>query len=111
MTMGTGDALKTNGQHRALRHTGSAWLSRALHELEGWLTDMYKAGRRGVTMDEFRASGRCPEPAHRNAWGALPKKAVRTGLIRPSHLTQKAKRLAAHARRVQVWNICPDAIA
>jgi len=111
MTMGTGDALKTIGQNSALRHTGSAWLSHALHELRGWLAEVHKAGRLGVTMDEFRASGRCPEPVHRNAWGALPKKAVRVGLIQPSHLTQKAKRLAAHARRVQVWNICPDAVA
>jgi len=104
----TGEMLKANGQTRALRRAGSAWLNRALDELKGWMIDLYVAGRRVITVDEFRASGRCPEPPHPSAWGALPRQAVRIGLLQPSHLTQKAKRLAAHARLVRGWNICPD---
>jgi len=106
----TGETLKQAGQTRALQRTGSAWLTRALRELQSWLADVYVAGRRVVNMDEFRQATRCPEPASPNAWGSLPKAAVRSGLLAPSHTTQKAKRLAAHARRVQLWNICPDVL-
>jgi len=106
----TGEMLKANGQTQALRRAGSAWLSHAIGELEDWLTELYVAGRRWITMDEFRASGRCPEPASPNAWGALPRNAVRAGLIQPSLLSEKAKRLAAHARRVRLWSICPDMV-
>jgi len=105
-----GQALKQNGQKRALRRAGSAWLSRALEDLKYWLADLHALGWNAASMDDFRASGRTPEPASPNAWGSLPKAATRAGLLAPSHMTQKAKRLAAHARRVQLWNICPDVL-
>jgi len=107
----SGETRKAQGQSRALRRAGSAWLNRALAELKTWLGAQYLAWNlTTVTMDAFRTTSCCPEPPHPNAWGALPRAAVRAGLIQPSLLTQKAKRLKAHARRVQVWNICPDAV-
>jgi len=109
MTM-TGQTLKTNGQNSALRSAGSAWLHHALAELRHWLNESYLAGRRVVTMDEFRQTQRCTEPYSPNAWGSLPRSAVRAGLLIPSHTDAKAKRLAAHARRVRLWCICPDAL-
>jgi len=101
----TGTTLKVIGQTRARQSAGSEWLSAALHELHKWLRDLHQAGHNKITMDDFRQAGCVAEPRSANAWGSLPKAAVRAGLLSPTSRSAPAKRPSAHARRVRLWRI------
>lgn len=96
---------------RVMTRTGSGWLDMALAKFKSFCTLRYiESATSAVTFDQFRASGQCPEPPHHNAWGALPKLACKAGYITATDAYTKASRPEAHARRVRVWSIQPEAL-
>ncbi|WP_429498822.1 hypothetical protein ACQUFY_05830 [Robbsia andropogonis] len=105
-----GNELKIAGQARAVKRAGSQWLADALVALKHFCTEEYVAGLSDVTIDNFREAGRVREPANANAWGALPKAAIKAGYLKPTERTEAALRPAAHSRRVRVWDIAPEAL-
>jgi len=106
----TGEQLKSEGQAKAIKRAGSEWLATALTALKEFCTDQYAEGAQDITIDEFRLANYAPEPVNPNAWGALPRAAVKAGYINPTTRTVKASRIAAQARVVRVWDINPDAL-
>lgn len=107
--MKTGEQLKREGQDK-MQRIASGWLGMALDKLKEYLTYRYSEGKIVMDFDSFRASLQCSEPPHPNAWGALPRAAARAGFINATNYTVKADRPAAHARRVRLWSICPEAL-
>jgi len=108
-----GMQLKQEGQTKALKRAGSWWLEKALIALRSYCGYVYHRGcgeQPDITIDEFRATRRCPEPANPNAWGALPRAAVKAGYLKPTDRVEKAMRPQAQARVIRVWAINPDAL-
>ncbi|KAG0163904.1 hypothetical protein DFQ30_010806 [Apophysomyces sp. BC1015] len=104
-----GTKLKTAGQTKALTRAGSVWLAAALAELKAFCRSMYRLDEADITIDRFRAACRVSEPASPNAWGALPKAAVRAGYLKPTRRTESAMRPKAQRRVIRVWAIATDA--
>ncbi|CDK30086.1 putative transcription regulator [Burkholderia phage AMP1] len=102
-----GEQLKAEGQAKALKRAGSEWLATALAKLKEYATGEFCYGVNAITIDTFRIEGGCPEPKNPNAWGALPKAAVRAGILLPTDRTSKAARPQAQARVVRVWEVNP----
>lgn len=106
-----GEQLKAAGQVKAVKRSGNEWVDTALAKLKEFCTNEYVYGDCiDITIDDFRQYGGCPEPAHPNAWGALPKAAVKAGYIKPTSRTEKALRPKAQSRIVKVWDINPAAL-
>lgn len=105
-----GEQLKQEGQAKALKRAGSEWLATALERLKEYAVDHYIGGGLGLTIDGFRASPYAIEPANPNAWGSLPKAAVKAGVLVPTARTVKAARPQAQARVVRVWDLNPAAL-
>ena len=105
-----GEQLKAAGQAQAIKHAGNGWLEKALERLKEYATARWLDGYLAVTIDEFRSSPYAIEPHHVNAWGALPRAAVKAGILTPTPRTVKAKRVKAQARVVKVWSIVPEAL-
>jgi hypothetical protein len=106
----TGEQLKAVGQQKALKRAGSAWLTDALAALKVFLTEQYSVGETDITFDQFRALARTYEPANPNAWGALPRAAIKAGYIKSTTRTEKAIRPKAQCRVVRVWDINPETL-
>jgi hypothetical protein len=103
----TGEQLKAEGQAKAAKHAGEAWREDALYWLRLWL--LSRPYKTEITFDEFRETGLVPDPANLNAWGTLPRSAVKRGLLEPTDRVAKAKRPKAQSRIVKVWAIkLPD---
>jgi hypothetical protein len=105
----TGEQLKAEGQAKAAKHAGAAWREEALFGLKMWLRMRLMRGFTEMNFDEFRASPYAFDPSSINAWGTLPRSAVKRGLIEPTDRVVKAKRAKAQSRIVKVWAIkLPD---
>ncbi|NUX98762.1 hypothetical protein [Paraburkholderia youngii] len=106
-----GAQLKAEGQAKVAAHAGTAWRDAAITAMRDFAATNYvNGGRTDFTIDEFRDAGACPEPAHPNAWGTLPKTAVKLGILDPTFDTATSKRPAAHARVARVWRVNVDAL-
>lgn len=105
-----GEQLKSQGQAKALKRAGSGWLATALIALRNYCEDQYAGDVLDITIDAFRSSGYMHEPVNPNAWGALPRAAVKAGYIKPTTRTEKALRPKAQARVVRVWDINPESL-
>jgi hypothetical protein len=100
-----GQILKTQGQQLALFNAGK-WSDEAIDKLRAFCK-----ARKDLEMPEFRfeefrqvaESSGWPLPHHSNAWGALPRLAVKHNLIRPTGRYEKATSVATHAHPVAVW--------
>jgi hypothetical protein len=109
--MKTGDQLKAEGQAKAVKHAGSAWLDGAVARFRSYCYRAYCEGAADVTVDSFRLySNPLLEPPNPSAWGALPRAACKAGFIKPTDRIEKAQRTAAQARVVRVWDIVPSAL-
>ena len=110
-TQSTGEQLKAAGQAKALKHAGSAWLANILSDFRDYVERRYCHGHDDVNVDAFRATvSPWREPVNPNAWGALPRAAVKAGYITPTDRIVKATRPQAQARVVKVWGINPAAL-
>ncbi|KVE35701.1 hypothetical protein [Burkholderia sp. BDU5] len=105
-----GEQLKAEGQAKAVKRAGSEWLATALSRLKDYALESYAYGQGEVTIDGFRESQHAIEPSNVNAWGALPRAAVKAGILTPTSRTVKAKRVKAQARVVRVWDVNPAAL-
>jgi hypothetical protein len=101
----TGEQRKAEGQAQAKKRAGSEWLADSLFWLGLWVRSRREAGETEINFDQFRSSHLPDEPPNVNAWGSLPKAAVRAGLITPTDRVAKAQRPTAQARTVRVWAI------
>ena len=98
----TGHKLKMAGQQIALQFAGS-WADNAIASLR-----LFCVGRQRFAFEEFREAapsyGLEPPPSHK-AWGALPRIAVREGLIRSTTEYRPATSPRTHAHPVRVWEV------
>jgi hypothetical protein len=99
----TGEQRKAEGQAKAAQAAGEAWREEALFRLKMWLRWRAARGFKEMNFDQFRESGLASEPPTPNAWGTLPRAAVKRGLIEPTDRVAKAKRPQAQSRIVKVW--------
>lgn len=103
-----GRELKAAGQDRA--EQGADWSHDVLGELALWLRRAKAAGLTEFVFEKFRSESRC-KPASHKAWGSLPRRAVKLGLIRPSLHADGTPKMAAaasvktHAHLVRLWEI------
>lgn len=102
-----GELRKANGQFLAIKRAGQLWQENALVALRKFLKTVHGRAITPVfTFEEFRVyceiEGMTP-PASFNAWGALPKVAVKAGLIAWTGGYVKAVRAEAHARPIKLW--------
>jgi hypothetical protein len=105
--------LKHEGQQMALFGAGSAWVAEAIAALRLFI--MRKKREHGgaavaglfFTFDEFRAWAEehrmVERPVSLNAWGALPRIAMRQNLIEPTNTYAVAQRPLSHGRTVKIW--------
>lgn len=102
-------AAKEDGQQIALEFAGD-WAGRVLEELGAWIASRRQAGVKTMTFEEFRAVAR-NVPERHQAWGTLPKLAVRQGLIAPmehedgSPVVQFSKSVKTHRHPIRVWRL------
>lgn len=104
----TGEQLKTEGQDSALRNAGAGWKDDVLERLRDWCQDQLVLGKRTFQLEEFRSAlekDGFPAPPHHNAWGSVPSRAVKAGIIRATSMYIKAERPEAHARPVRIWEV------
>lgn len=101
----TGQAQKELGQALAVAHN-RLWADVMVAELRQFCARRKKEGRPVFRLEDFRvaaADAGLPLPMHHNAWGGLPKMAVRDGFIAWTGQHEQAKLHSAHARYVKVW--------
>lgn len=101
--MQTGIQLKEQGQLLALANAGQSWVEQAMTLLKAFL-----ATEAGPTFrwEQFRAYALhkgLPNPPHHNAWGGLPNKAVKRGLIEFTGRLEEAQSKKTHGHLVRVW--------
>lgn len=99
----SGSALKSRGQELALKHAGSAWLERTLMALREYCEQRKAIGQTRFAIEDFRASREHDAPASHYAWGSIPGKAIRLGIIRYTGEHRKAESLKTHAHDVRVY--------
>lgn len=108
-----GVAMKAAGQEKAERKAGAGWQAVMITALRAFCANKKLDGMHSVsiprfTMDEFRLYAKAnylPDPESMNAWGALPRRAVREGVIRATGEFRQAVIESAHARVVRVWEV------
>ena len=101
-----GEQLKRNGQKQALDHSGSVWLSKVMDTMRFWLVLRKSRDEPLFRFEELRAY--CEQfhdliPASHFAWGALPRVAVRAGLIEFTDKYVKAESPKTHSHPVKQW--------
>ena len=93
------------GQQLAITKAGIDWQSEALSALRAYL--VIRGDGAEFTLEDFRvwaeSTGVIFPPASINAWGSVPKAAVRAGICRPTGKVKKAQRPESHARLIRVW--------
>ena len=106
LRIGTATERKRMGQDLAEVKAGREWQQEALVQLKSWLAiqDGWGCDIGPVfTFDQFRESGFAPEPVSVNAWGTLPRAAVKAGICRATDRTVSAHRPESHGRLVRLW--------
>jgi hypothetical protein len=94
--------MKERGQKRAVEKAGPAWCEKALTLLAQFI-----AQRQGAPFkfEDFRkhAVGRIAAPPSPNVWGALPRLAVKRGLIEFTGRYENAESPATRSHPVKCW--------
>jgi len=104
-----GERLKREGVQLALDLSGP-WAEAVLVELAGWLITQKAMGIHEVTIEQFRAQARNQPESHK-AWGSVPARACRAGLIAPKWAAPgvqarvKAAAPRTHCHEIKVWTI------
>lgn len=104
-----GESRKSRGMQLALDYSGD-WADEVLGELAAWLWAQKRIGLTTITVEQFRAQAR-RQPASANAWGSLPRMAMKAGLIAPHmvapgvQMRVKAASPRTHAHEVKSWVI------
>lgn len=102
-----GEALKEQGQQLALDFSGD-WADEVVMAFRAWAAVEKARGLKSFTIEQFRAATSVQPESHK-AWGALPSKLHRMGLIAPSldesgePRYQRAAAPKTHAHPVRVW--------
>lgn len=105
-----GAEAKRHGQQLALDISGD-WAERVIEEFSGWLAIQRRRGLTWVTIEEFRAAAQ-NRPISANAWGSLPRLAMKAGLIEPKWAAPgiqdraPAASVKTHGHDVKRWLIC-----
>lgn len=100
---------KRHGQQLALELSGS-WAEEVMSELAAWIAVQKARGIRDITVEQFRAQAR-HQPASHKAWGTLPARACRAGLITPKWAAPgvqarvKAAAPRTHSHEIKVWSV------
>lgn len=104
-----GESLKATGMQLALDYSGD-WAEEVVDELAAWLHAQKRMGLTTITIEQFRGRAIC-KPASANAWGSLPRLAIKAGLIAPHwvapgvQMRVKAASPKTHAHEVKSWVI------
>lgn len=104
--MESGQQLKEEGQSLVLENAGDSWSTYIIEELRKWCKHRLDIDEPAFRFEEFRdyaSKNGMRQPHHANAWGALPARAVREKIIRPTSMYVPAESPSAHARPVRVW--------
>lgn len=111
LSLDRGRALKREGQQRAAEHAGSEWSAMILKALRLWLNVIKAQGRNEFRFEEFRATcTKAMQPVSSKAWGALPRMAVRDGLIMATGKYAQATSEKTHAHPVMVWRVADNGL-
>lgn len=101
----SGQALKVQGQN-ATAASNSSWMADVLQLLNFWAKGCKACGVTEFVFEDFRAAltnvGIAPPKSHK-AWGAVPRVAVKAGLIAPTDKYRPATSPKTHAHPVRVW--------
>ena len=98
----TGQQLKLEGQQLTLDLAGE-WTSNAIAALR-----LFCVGRDRFAFEEFRSAAAAyglAAPRSHKTWGALPRVAVKEGIIRPTTEYRAATSPRTHAHPVRVWEV------
>lgn len=102
----TAKTRKEAGQQLAMFNSG-LWRETVLDLLRRFAKARRNNGIPDFTMDHFRSWAethtQLKAPHSLNAWGALPRLAMKAGIIKPTGMIDTAKRPASHGRLVRVW--------
>lgn len=102
--MGYGNQLKEEGQALALEHAGAPWAERAMGLLRRFCGSAF--ARRPFAFEDFRAWATAQgleDPPSPNAWGGLPRIAIRDGLMHPTGEYRPARSPMTHAHPVRLY--------
>lgn len=102
--MSYGNQLKEEGQALALEHAGVPWRERAIDLLRRYCRSVEP--REEFAFEDFRAwATACglENPPSSNAWGSLPRIAIRDGLMRPTGRYRPAFSPMTHAHPVRLY--------
>ena len=102
--MSTGQFEKQKGQQLALFNAGADWKCQVMHALRHFCRDRKSSGRPQFRFEEFRASvEHGAKPSHPNAWGALPRIALKEKLISDTGRFEPATSARTRCHPVRVW--------
>jgi hypothetical protein len=102
----TGESLKTAGMQTALDHAGEKWTASTLDKLRAFCKARKDMGAPAFRFEEFVSVAKdrgWPMPPSSNAFGALPRLAVRAGLIRFTGQYENAKSPKTRCHPVKIW--------
>lgn len=98
---------KEIGQQLAITKAGEDWKSEALAALRAYIAIRKASGGTDFTFENFRVwaeqNGAIFPPASVNAWGSLPRSAVKAGICLPTGRVCKAHRPSSHSRLIRIW--------
>jgi hypothetical protein len=109
MKPATGAELKSTGQQMALFNAGKPWTDDMIAKLRIFCKVRKDIGRPIFRAEEFRAvaeSSGWPLPPSSKVWGALPKIAMKRGIIRPTGQYEPAQSPKTHGHPVRTYWAC-----
>lgn len=101
-----GRELKEQGQAVALAHAGPDWGAYIMRKLRAFCQARKRMGCSIFRFEEFREVAEKQGwdlPLSPNAWGAIPIKACRLGLIKWTGKYELAKSQKTHSHPVKLW--------
>ena len=102
---GKSNQRKLDGQQLALGFDGGDWKYQAEQAFVPWLAERHREGTDEVTMEEFRAVAKLPDPHSLNCWGAFTRSMCLAGYIRDTGRRLKAESVSSHSREIKLWRI------
>lgn len=100
-----GRDLKTAGQQLALFNAGD-WTDTAIMSLKAFCASRKESGQRVFKFEDFRESATSsglPIPSSHKVWGALPRIAIRLGLIAWTGQHAPSRSAKTHGHYVKTW--------
>lgn len=87
--------------------SNETWMDRAFKEMQRFLLKQKVITGESVRLHISESIG---GPSTPHAWGALIRKAVKSGLIRDTGRTTKMSDPRSHARRTPVWEVVHESL-